>query len=41
MEYFDLFSTFLFFLSLLIMSCTKGEKTTRRDKDVNDYWSDG
>ena len=29
----------IMFFSLLILACTKGEKTTYRDKDIDDYWS--
>jgi hypothetical protein len=29
----------ILFFSLFILACTKGEKTTYRDKDIDDYWS--
>ena len=31
----------IMFFSLLIVSITKGEKTSHQDDDIDDYWSDG
>jgi len=40
----DGFSPFIFtilFFLLLYNALTSGEKTSHRDKDIDDYWSDG
>jgi hypothetical protein len=29
----------IMFFSLLILACTGGEKTSYKDKDIDDYWS--
>jgi hypothetical protein len=39
MDDFEPWGFFIMFFSLLILSFTKGEKTTYRDKDIDDYWS--
>ena len=40
----DGFSPFWFtltFFLLLWSACRNGEKTSSKDKDIDDYWSDG
>ena len=41
MDDFDPWGFFILFFSLLLLSCTRGEKTTEEDEEINDYWSDG
>ena len=32
---------FIWFFSFLLLALTQGGKTSHRDKDIDDYWSDG
>jgi hypothetical protein len=32
---------FLMFTSFLLLSIFRGEKTSHKDEELNDYWSDG
>ena len=41
MEDSDQFVTIVLFFSFFILACRQGGKTTHRDKDIDDYWSDG
>ena len=41
MDGFDAFGTLILFLSLLLISFSNGEKTSHRDEEVDDYWTDG
>ena len=33
--------TIILFFSFVLLTFSKGEKTSHRDKDIDDYWSDG
>ena len=39
MDNFFPFTFFLIFFAFLILAFTKGEKTSHRDNDIDDYWS--
>jgi len=41
MDGFEPWGFFIMFFSLLILSFTKGEKTSEEDEEIYDYWSDG
>ena len=33
--------TIILFFSFILLAFCKGEKTSHRDEEINDYWSDG
>jgi hypothetical protein len=39
MEDSDQIVTIVLFFSFIILACRQGEKTTYKDKDIDDYWS--
>ena len=41
MDGFYPFGFLVMFFMLLYSSLKSGEKTSSKDKDINDYWSDG
>ena len=41
MEDFYPWGFFIMLFSLLVLSFTRGEKTSEEDEEINDYWSDG
>ena len=41
MSVFDPIGFIVMVFSLLVLACRQGGKTTHRDKDIDDYWSDG
>jgi hypothetical protein len=33
--------TIILFFSFVLLAFSRGEKTSHRDEDIDDYWSDG
>ena len=41
MDYNTPWGTIILFFTFLLLGFFRGEKTSHRDEDIDDYWSDG